>query len=502
MIRKPMSVGNGLAVNLQNVGGTRRLPLDVPCAQPMVSGNIDTSRARMTEPVFHYVGTESFATAKADAAIDVVFVHGLSGDPYKTWAATDDPKDFWPRWLAEEVPTANVWTAGYDASPFIKALSGEGGSILDRSTSLLDFLVTNSLGARPIVFIVHSLGGLIVKQMLRACADSANVKYKQLLHATRGIVFCGTPHEGAAVATAVKNVLSLAASKVIKQLALSDEALLELHNWFREWVAQAHPEIRSYHEELKTKTIMVVSKGSSNPGVAGCVSVAINADHIAMCKPTTHEAQLYVGVKKLVTEVADASTAASMPQFGYPTIGSGVPTKDRGTVVILPMSPSLAVFPKMFEHATTDTEVTKAEPKPPPEVLTDYEYFTTQAPHDRRPLTEKLEAAGRKYEVSDAKRKKERFAMSLQRHSAQASSLVRYTRLMSDVETRFNRHVRPAIEKGNDETQINQLVQEKIIEPVLASQLAQTEDVTATLVENSLYYLTGNCHVRWDADKD
>ena len=79
---------------------------------------------------------------------------------------------------------------------------------------------------------------------------------------------------------------------------------------------------------------------------------------------------------------------------------------------------------------------------------------------------------------------------------------MRYTRLMSDVETRFNRHVRPAIEKGRSETQVNKLVQDMIIEPVLASQLTQTEDVTPTLIENALYYLTGNCHVRWDADKD
>jgi pimeloyl-ACP methyl ester carboxylesterase len=455
----------------------------------------------MTESIFHYVGTESFATPKADAAVDVVFVHGLSGDPYKTWAATDDPKDFWPRWLAEDVLTANVWTAGYDASPFIKALSGEGGSIHDRSTSLLDFLVANSLGTRPIVFVVHSLGGLIVKQMLRACADSSNAKCKQLLSETRGIVFCGTPHEGAAIATAVKNVLNLAASRVIKQLALSDEALLELHNWFREWVAQAHPEIRSYHEELKTKTVMVVSRGSSNPGLAGCVSVAITADHIAMCKPTTHEAQLYVGVKKLVSEIADAASVASQPQWGYPAIGNGVPTKALSTVVMLP-KPILPALLAPIEAMTGDTEVIKIEPKAPPEILTDYEYFITQAPHDRRPLTEKLEAAGRNYEVKDAKRKKERFAMSLQRHSAQASSLVRYTRLMSDVETRFNRHVRPAIEKGDSEAQINKLVQDMIIEPVFASQLSQTEDVTPTLIENTLYYLTGNCHVRWDADKD
>jgi hypothetical protein len=104
--------------------------------------------------------------------------------------------------------------------------------------------------------------------------------------------------------------------------------------------------------------------------------------------------------------------------------------------------------------------------------------------------------------VNDAERKKERFAMSLRRYSAQASSLARYTRLMSDVESRFKRHVSPSINDGLKQSEVNKLVQHDVIDAAMNSHMGETTDVTSTLVESALYYLTGNCHVRWDTDKD
>lgn len=47
--------------------------------------------------------------------MDVVFIHGLNGDLLKTW--TDDGDCFWPNWLLEDFPEADIWAVGYDASP-------------------------------------------------------------------------------------------------------------------------------------------------------------------------------------------------------------------------------------------------------------------------------------------------------------------------------------------------------------------------------------------------
>ncbi len=47
---------------------------------------------------------------------------------------------------------------------------------------------------RPIVFICHSLGGLVVKQAL--VTAKLNDKYNNIIQGTRGMVFFGTPHRG------------------------------------------------------------------------------------------------------------------------------------------------------------------------------------------------------------------------------------------------------------------------------------------------------------------
>jgi hypothetical protein len=47
------------------------------------------------------------------AMADVVFVHGIQGDPRETW--TNKNGGFWPSWLAEDNAGLAVWSVGYEA---------------------------------------------------------------------------------------------------------------------------------------------------------------------------------------------------------------------------------------------------------------------------------------------------------------------------------------------------------------------------------------------------
>jgi hypothetical protein len=40
------------------------------------------------------------------AILDVLFIHGLTGDPFETWTAGPG-KEYWPKWLCETFP--EVW---------------------------------------------------------------------------------------------------------------------------------------------------------------------------------------------------------------------------------------------------------------------------------------------------------------------------------------------------------------------------------------------------------
>ncbi|WP_291995475.1 alpha/beta hydrolase [Candidatus Accumulibacter sp. ACC003] len=99
-------------------------------------------------------------------AMDVVFVHGLGGDSWTTWMADkDNIGSFWPNWLAEDVPGLGIWTLGYAASG--SKWKEESMPLADRGNQVLDLLSIEGLGQRPLAFISHSMGGIVVKQILR-----------------------------------------------------------------------------------------------------------------------------------------------------------------------------------------------------------------------------------------------------------------------------------------------------------------------------------------------
>src|SRR5215467_923411 len=99
----------------------------------------------------------------------VVFVHGLGGDAFATWQSGPQEKDFWPRWLVEDLPEIEVWTVQYDASP--SKWLGSAMALPDRAANLLAWLEAERLYEKKLLFVAHSLGGLVVKQLLRLSAD-------------------------------------------------------------------------------------------------------------------------------------------------------------------------------------------------------------------------------------------------------------------------------------------------------------------------------------------
>src|SRR5262245_10151024 len=98
-------------------------------------------------------------------AADVGFIHGLGGGSPSTWMASDEPASFWPAWLGEDYPDLGIWTLGYAAD--VSAWKAESMPLADGGTMILEVLANENIGDRPLVFITHSMGGLLAKQLLR-----------------------------------------------------------------------------------------------------------------------------------------------------------------------------------------------------------------------------------------------------------------------------------------------------------------------------------------------
>ena len=416
------------------------------------------------DSILSFVGATAFAAVNDHASGDVVFVHGLGGDRLGTWRFS--PEACWPQWLAEDFPNANVYCAGYHSSPMSHLVQGAGATLVDLGTMLADGLNSAKTKSPSLVLIGHSLGGLVIKQMLRLLSDSSLPESKKLLGRIKSVVFIATPHMGAALAKSLKSILGLVTSNAIGDLALGNEVVLDLSNWFINWAHQ-HPEVKvsAYYEIKKISGKFIVDKMTANPNVAGCDPVGVDADHIGICKPPARDAHI-------------ASSVASI-------IASACPPTTVSLVAVLPADAAESAAPSL-QRAVAD------------EILSDFEFFTAVAPGDRRTLAQKLKDGGRSYEIERAERKKEQFSMAIQKHIAQPAALSRMTRIMSEIETRFNRHAKLAIAEGASKDAVNQVVQREVVDPVVRVDRADGGEATASFVENGLYYLTGNCHVQWD----
>ncbi|OCK78307.1 hypothetical protein K432DRAFT_302274, partial [Lepidopterella palustris CBS 459.81] len=97
----------------------------------------------------------------------IVAIHGLNGHPETTWTASNGAH--WIRtFLSADLPNARILTWGYDADMHNKdrvsslTLSDHARNLI---TNLYEKRETTKTSERPIIFIAHSLGGIIVKSV-------------------------------------------------------------------------------------------------------------------------------------------------------------------------------------------------------------------------------------------------------------------------------------------------------------------------------------------------
>ncbi len=163
---------------------------------------------------------------------DVVFVHGLDGDAQSNWRPARHQGPAWPEWLGKDLPDSGVWLLG--DGPESMARKRRAMPLADRATNALAVLETEGLGERPIVFICHSVGGLLAKQLLRHGREYGDPSWRRIADQTRGIVFLSTPHSGSDI-TSWTDYLGSPMNNDFStyELETNDPRLRELNVWFR-----------------------------------------------------------------------------------------------------------------------------------------------------------------------------------------------------------------------------------------------------------------------------
>ena len=171
-------------------------------------------------------------------AVDIVAVHGLNGDPLRTWTEPKSKKLWLQDFLPANIEGARVMSFRYNADA---AFGNTTATIRDHASDLLGSLIAHrgdkDENARPIIFIAHSLGGIIVKQALVLAQNEA--EYESIKTNSKGIIFLASPHKGSSFAN-YGNVLAKVATRLmnrptprlINALQSNSDTLLELTTQF------------------------------------------------------------------------------------------------------------------------------------------------------------------------------------------------------------------------------------------------------------------------------
>lgn len=200
-----------------------------------------------------------------------MLVHGLNGHPSKTWTAKNGnfwPTDLLPNSLKET--KANVLVYGYNADVYC---GGHDNSASDNfihqhaQTLVADLtLYRKSEGTfgNAIIWVCHSLGGILVKRALLYSNDlraAHHEDYRSIFVSTYGIMFLGTPHTGSDAASwaLVLQAMSDAVmprkffeseSVLLRTLKKDNETLENINNHFLDIYQRF--QIHMVHENHKT----------------------------------------------------------------------------------------------------------------------------------------------------------------------------------------------------------------------------------------------------------
>ncbi|KAH7303465.1 hypothetical protein B0I35DRAFT_179184 [Stachybotrys elegans] len=246
-----------------------------------------------------------------DAAVDVIFVHGLGSKSSSTWTYKRKDGSRY-NWLEEQfpkdMPDARVLIYEYESRWYDDPVHVD---LKECAAQLLRTLINDRRHAhsqalcptrrtRPMILIGHSFGGLVIKQAI-AMAGSVRENmphcqyenHRDILAAIAGVIFLGTPHRGTSFSWLAslksffgKSILQVQSSdEIIRILTPASPILLWVQSEFEETCKDerlANLQLICYYEMRDTMPLRrrVVEQESAT--LDNAASRGMNSNHVDM----------------------------------------------------------------------------------------------------------------------------------------------------------------------------------------------------------------------------
>ncbi|KAH7001010.1 hypothetical protein EDB80DRAFT_83814 [Ilyonectria destructans] len=269
-------------------------------------------------------------TKDDDCNVDVIAISGLGGHAFGSFKERNGSF----MWLRDALPLdfqkARILIYGYDTR-LIGSSSFQNLTDLGKALQIDIKGIREFSQSRPIFFIGHSLGGLVIKEAI--------VKLKEemdgpILNSTSGFLFFGVPHQGMAIESLVPLVKDYPNRSLLESLNKNSALLQRLEKEFSNAFGAKRPRIISFYETEKSPTAVKTEDGewklSGDPQVLVDVSSAtcgsqcqypIDRNHSEMVKYSNEYDRFYERVKTALRPLVSRSQSKS--DVGSTEVGSG-----------------------------------------------------------------------------------------------------------------------------------------------------------------------------------
>ncbi|PVH68096.1 hypothetical protein DL98DRAFT_662333 [Cadophora sp. DSE1049] len=286
-------------------------------------------------------GESRDGTATIGPNVNIIFIHGLRGHPRRTWecatiplsaepSSANKPKRrsifkllktsksrgeksperhvpensasaqtvYWPYDLIPAIiPNARILTYGYNSDVIGGIFSAQNkNSILQHGNDLMVKLERAVQNEKPIIFLAHSLGGIVLKNALHRCQESMDPKFSKVVDRVDTVMFFGTPHRGSDIASwgrIASNIANAALQdtngSLLTDLQVDSQILDLIHDDFLKVLHKKNIKIHSFQEGrgligVKGFSGKVVEDFSSKIGYSLEVLETIDANHMEMIR--------------------------------------------------------------------------------------------------------------------------------------------------------------------------------------------------------------------------
>jgi len=283
----------------------------------------------------------------------IIFIHGLDGHASQTWMADNtDEKTLWPKWLAEDF-NCSVFLMAYDAS--LSKWKDSAMPLPDQGDATLHaFCDEPKLKGRPLILVGHSMGGLVIKTAIQNGLSKGVARFKEMVNQIRGVVFVGTPHNGAQLATlATYAAVFLRTNTQVKNMQMHDAHLRALNAQFLAYYNDPPAGKVSALTFTETQgvfvgkrilgirvgpTVTIVGPNDGNAHVRGEVPVPLAENHISMCKLSNKNQPLYKSLLRFLREDVDLALSSVASEVDG-SVGKELPNETEKVAEETPEKP-------------------------------------------------------------------------------------------------------------------------------------------------------------------